>query len=393
MFSLLRHFTAWTNWLILAGVSILVAIGVATIYAAQPEHGLKQLLFAALGLGVFLLLQLVHFQAVGRIAWGLHILALLALLYTILPFVPRSGFGSVPSVKGANNWIDFGLLRFQPTELVKITYVLTLARYLRFRESQRSYLGLIPPFLLTFGPLLMILKQPDLGTALAFIPVLFAMLFVAGARVMHLITIAAAGLMCIPLGWFAGNPGTPLFEHLPALVKPYQRERVYAMFNNDQRTLQRTGFQQHNALMAFASGGITGKGFGDIEVGHRVPENHNDMIFALVGEQFGLFGAVAILFAYGLLFLAGVETSGSTKDPFGRLAALGLTAMLAAGAFENLLVVLRMMPVTGVTLPFVSYGGSSLLANFTLAAILANIASRRPLVMGKSKFSGAEAEE
>lgn len=388
MFSLLKHFTAWTNWLIVLAVGTLVAFGCASIYAADPDHGVKQMFFVALGVGVMLLIQLLHYKAIGRVAWALHLFALGCIAYTLIPGAP-----GVPLVNGARCWIDFKVLRFQPSELAKITYVLTLARYLMYRDSQRSYLGLVPPFLLTLFPMAMVLKQPDLGMALVFIPVLFAMIFAAGARIPHLLTIAAAGVVCIPLVWFSGKDGTPGFEKLPELVKPYQRARVYAMFRDDPRTLQRTGFQQHNALMAFGSGGVTGKGWGDIDVGRRVPENHNDMIFALLGEQFGLWGSLAVLGAYALLFFAGIETAGSTKDPFGRLAAVGLTAVLAAGAFENLGVVLRIFPVTGVTLPFISYGGSSLLANFTLVGLLMNIAARRPIVMGKSKFAGANDDD
>lgn len=390
MYSVLRNFSAWTNWLIVLAVGVLVTIGITTIWAEFPDHGQKQLMFAAMALGVLLLLQLVNYQDIGRIAWGLHVIALAAVAYTLLPFVPQSGFGGVPVVNGARNWIDFKVVRFQPTEMVKITYVLTLAWYLRFRQSQRSYVGLIPPFVMTFVPLLMILKQPDLGTSLVFIPTLFVMLFAAGARTSHLLTVAAAGMLCVPVVWFAGQKGTPVFEHLPSVVKEYQRQRVYAMFSEDPATLQRSGFQQHNALIAFGSGGATGKGWGTIEVGHRVPESHNDMIFALVGEQGGYLGVLIVLAAYGLLFLAGIETAGSTRDPFGQMVAIGLTAMLAGGAFLNIMVVMKLMPVTGVTLPFISYGGSSLLANFILVGLLMNIASRRPIVMGKSTFEGDE---
>lgn len=386
MYSVLRQFTAWTNWLIVLAVGVLVTIGVTTIWAQSEDHGQKQLLFAALAVGVLLLQQVVNYQSIGRVAWLLHVLSLLAVVYTLLPFVPQSGFGGVPVVNGARNWIDFKIVRFQPTEMVKITYVLTLAWYLRFRQSHRSYLGLVPPFVMTLVPMVMILKQPDLGTSLVFIPTLFVMLFAAGARVSHLLTVAAAGLVCVPLVWLSGQKGTPVFEHLPSVVKEYQRQRVYAMFSDDPSTLQRAGFQQHNALIAFGSGGVAGKGWGTIEVGHRVPESHNDMIFALVGEQGGYLAVLLVLAAYALLFIAGIETAGSTRDPFGQMVAIGLTAMLASGAFLNIMVVLKLMPVTGVTLPFISYGGSSLLANFILVGLLMNIASRRPIVISKSTF-------
>jgi cell division protein FtsW (lipid II flippase) len=394
MFSVLRHFTAWTNWLIVLAIGVLVTAGVASIHAADPDHGLKQGLFVALGTGVLILVQLVDYRSIGRWAWAMHAVALGAIAYTLLPFVRLapgvSRLGFVPQINGAYCWIDFGLLRFQPAELCKITYVLTLARYLRYRETQRAYSGLVVPFVATLVPVVMILKQPDLGMCLAFIPVLFAMLFAAGSKRGHLLTIAAAGALCIPVLWCMGDGRTPVLGNLPAVVKDYQRQRVYAMLHDDPQTLQKSGFQQHNALIAFGSGGLLGKGTGNIDVGRRIPENHNDMIFALIGEQWGLWGAGAVLAAYGLIFLAGIEAAGSTRDPFGRLVAVGLTAMLATSAFENLLVVLKLMPVTGVTLPFVSYGGSSLLANFVLAALLINIASRRPIVMGRDTFEFEE---
>ena len=139
-------------------------------------------------------------------------------------------------------------------------------------------------------------------------------------------------------------------------------------------------------MIAFGSGGISGKGVGQIPVGRHVPEAHNDMIFALIGEQFGLFGTIAVLGAYLVLFAAGIEISAATKEPLGRLIAVGVVAMIAAQALINLMVCLRMMPVTGVTLPFVSYGGSSLLASYMAAGLLLNVGQNRPLMIGKQAF-------
>jgi len=169
-------------------------------------------------------------------------------------------------------------------------------------------------------------------------------------------------------------------------VKQYQRNRVYAMFSQDPAVLQRTGFQQEHALIAMGSGGITGKGPGIIPVGQRVTEAHNDMIFALVGEQFGFIGSAAVLGAYLVLFAAGIEIAAATREPFGRLIALGIVSILAGQTFLNLMVTTRLMPVTGITLPFVSYGGSSLLASFIAAGLLLNIGQHRPLVMARESF-------
>jgi cell division protein FtsW len=161
------------------------------------------------------------------------------------------------------------------------------------------------------------------------------------------------------------------------------------MFSSDPRTLQETGFQQHHALAAMGSGGFAGKGLGDIPVSKRVPEAHNDMIFAIIGEQFGFVGSIVVLVAYIVLFAAGIEIAAANKEPFGKLVALGVVSMLAAQTFLNLAVVTRLFPVTGVTLPFISYGGSSLLASFMAAGLLLNIGQNRPLVVARSSFEYA----
>jgi rod shape determining protein RodA len=268
--------------------------------------------------------------------------------------------------------------------------VMVLARYLRFRSNYRTLKGLLAPFALALTPVALIMKQPDLGTALTFIPALFAMLYVAAAKGWHLLAVLGMGLAVAPIMWLAGpapeGPGLPVLKHLPVMVKPYQRARVHAMFANDPRTERDKGFQQKHALIAFGSGGVTGRGAGQLVVGKSVPEGHNDMIFALIGEQFGLFGAAVVLGAYCILFAAGIEIAASTREPFGRLLAVGVVSLLAGQTFLNIMVCLKLMPVTGVTLPFVSYGGSSLLASFMAAGLLLNIGQNRPFVMAKDAF-------
>jgi cell division protein FtsW (lipid II flippase) len=379
-----------TNWPILVAIAVLCTLGVCSIWADSTADGKKQLLFIAIGAACMILFQAVNYLKIGQLSWFFYLLAMVLILYTILPGVPRRGFGSVPVIKGAHPWIKFGLFSFQPSELMKIAFVMVLARYLRYRSNYRTLPGLMAPFALALVPVAMIIKQPDLGTALIFIPALFAMLFVAGARLWHLAAVVMMGIMVAPVMWLAGpapdGPGLPVFKYLPVMVKPYQRARVISMFHNDPRTQRDKGYQQHHALVAFGSGGITGKGIGDIPVGEHVPEAHNDMVFALIGEQLGLFGAAAVLVAYGVLFAAGIEIAGSTREPFGRLMAAGIVSVFAGQTFINLMVCLKLMPVTGITLPFVSYGGSSLLASFMAAGLLLNIGQNRPVVMAKDSF-------
>lgn len=377
-----------TNWPVLAAVAVLVAIGVISISADDAADGRKQLLFVCIGILTMAAVQAINYQILGRFAWIFYGISVLLVLYTVVG-AAKGGKNPLPlvyNVKGAYNWINFGSFSLQPAELMKISFILVMARYLRFRSNYRTIPGLIAPFALAGLPLLLILKQPDFGTALVFIPCLFTMLYVAGAKFTHLLTVVGIILAIAPLAWFSGKEEIPVFRHLPPIVKEYQRARVYAMFSHDPRTLQETGFQQEQAKIAFGSGGWSGKGFGEIPIGRRVPEAHNDMVFALVGEQFGFFGSAVVLVAYIVLFTAGVEISASTKEPFGKLVALGIVTMLAGQTFLNLAVCTGIFPVTGITLPFVSYGGSSLLSSFIAAGFLLNIGQNRPMVMARTAF-------
>ena len=374
-----------TNWPILVAVAVLTAVGCVSI-AADPKADVKnQLVFVAIGSAALFLFQTINYLRIGRWAWGFYAVSLLLVIYTVMPGMPRSGFGSVPNIKGAQAWIDFGPLHLEPAELMKLAFCMVLARYLRYRSNYRAVKGLVPPFLLALVPLVLILKQPALGMALLFIPALFAMLFAAGAKVSHLLTVVGMGLLLVPMAWLAGTKA-PIFRHLPAIIQPYQRARVLAMFTRNPNQSRNIDFQQERALTAFGSGGVTGKGLGNIPVGSHVPESHNDMIFALIGEQFGLVGVAIVLAAYVVLFAAGIEIAAATKEPFGRLLAVGIVAMLTAQTFLNLTVCLRLAPVTGITLPFVSYGGSSLLSSYLSAGLLLNIGQNRPLVVARSSF-------
>lgn len=384
-----------TNWPVLAAVAVLSSLGVMSIWAHSSDVGGKQLVYLAVAIACMFAFQAVNYQVFLRWAWPFYIFSLMLVAYTVagsklpLPFIHKT--------KGVFAWINLGPVSLEPSELTKIGFILVLARYLRYRSSYRTVAGLLAPFALALVPIVLILKQPDLGVASLFMPTLLVMLFVAGARVKHMLLVLCLGLTFLPIFWFAGprydqhdqedrSKEVPVLRYLPALMKEYQRDRVHAIFSRDPKTSGGLNYQQDHAMMAFGSGGATGKGLGEIPVGRHVPEAHDDMIFALIGEQFGFFGAAAVLGAYLVLFAAGIEISAATKEPFGRMVAVGVVAMLACQASINLMVCLRMMPVTGVTLPFVSYGGSSLLASFMAAGLLLNVGQNRPLVIGKEAF-------
>ena len=388
-----------TNWPVLVAAAVLSALGMVSIFADNPVDGTRQAVFLGVAVGCMALFQAVDYRTIGRFSWGFYVLSLLLVLYTVLgAFLELHHLPRLPGVKvtkGACNWIRFGTFSLQPAELMKVAFILVLARYLRFRSNYRTFKGLMPPFALALVPLVAILKQPDLGTALVFIPILFAMLFCAGAKVSHLLAVVLVGASLVPVAWLAGKDShgdpysrLPGFRYLPTMIQDYQRARVHALFagDNDPATAMKENFQTDRAIMAMASGGPTGKGPGNIPVGQHVPEAHNDMVFALIGEQFGFLGSAVVLGAYIVLFAAGIEISAATKEPFGRLIALGIVAMLAGQTFINLMVATRLMPVTGVTLPFVSYGGTSLLASYMAAGLLLNVGQNRPIVMARESF-------
>lgn len=393
------------NWPILIAALVLAALGVLSIWADKKgvdgSEGTKQLIYVCVGIGAMLAFQWFDYRKIGQFSWPLYVVALLLIGYTLLGQIVS--VPGVRGVKGAYNWINFGPMSLQPAELAKIGFVLVLARYLRFRSNYRTFLGLLAPFAICLIPVAMILKQPDLGTALIFVPTLFVMLFIAGAKLSHLAAVVAMAIAVAPLMWFAGTcklpdpdtgekvicrtcPNVPILNKLPQFVKHYQKQRVLAMFRDDQEMRMSTGMQQHMSLIALGSGGLAGKGAGAIPVGRRVPEGHNDMVFALIGEQFGFFGSIVVLVAYIVIFVAGIEIASATREPFGRLIAIGVVAMLASQTFLNLLVVTKLMPVTGVTLPLVSYGGSSLLASFMAIGLLLNVGQNRPIVMANDPF-------
>ena len=376
----------------LAAVLFLSSLGAVSIWAYSrmtPDalhrgEGEKQLVYLAVAFGCMVAFQAVDYRVIGRWAWPFYVGSLLLVVYTLAGKVVH--LPGIHEINGANCWINVGPVSLEPSELVKVSFVMVLARYLRFRSSYRTVGGLLWPFALALLPVALILKQPDLGIAALFVPTLLAMLFVAGAKVRHMATVVGLGLAFVPVFWLSGQPGVPVMRHLPSLMKEYQRGRVRAMLLRDPAASRSSGYQQQQALTALGSGGWTGKGIGHIPVGCLVPEAQNDMVFALIGEQLGLAGAFLVLGAYGVLFAAGIEIASNTKEPFGRLVAVGIVAILATQTGINLMVCLRMMPVTGVTLPFVSYGGSSLLASYMAAGLLLNVGQSRTMVLAPQAF-------
>ena len=338
---------------------------------------LRQIVYVITGVALMLVTVQIPYQKIGRFSffiYGIVIFLLLLLVldrYVDLPFVPVR--------RATRRWIDLFGFSIQPSEFMKPALILALARYLRFRHSYRTLPGLLPPFLLTIVPMVLILKQPDLGTLLMLLPVLFAMLFVAGARLKHLAAVVLLGVLSLPLFYFGG-------------MHDYQRERIQVVFKQyteDDNWQRNQGFQLRQSKIALGTGGVFGEGYkqGMFVQRSLLPEEHNDFIFAMVGHQFGLVGCLLVILAYAVLVIVGLEVAMVTNDPFGRLLAIGVIVMIVMQALLNMSMNVGLAPITGMTLPFVSSGGSSLWANFIALGLLINVARRRPMLMGPPPFA------
>ncbi|MBL0921271.1 MAG: FtsW/RodA/SpoVE family cell cycle protein [Phycisphaerales bacterium] len=376
-------------WMILGSVLSLAALGIYSISISSGFNvrglsglALRQVVYVSVGVGAMAAVAIPHYRRFGPLAWPALGAAIALLVFLLVPFVPSS---IVTPRNGARAWIDLGPISLQPAEFAKIAYILALARYLRFRKNYRHFTGFIPPAIITFVPVALIILQPDLGSALLFIPALFAVLVAAGAKIRHIASVVILGLVLAPLAY-------------PFLL-PHQKERINAMVRQvqgDTSKADTTQYQSLKAITLVGAGGVAGLGaeharavidFNDL------PEQHNDMIFAVISNRFGLAGGLATLGLYLTFIAGGLLAAARCKDSFGRLVAVGVIAFIASQAVINIGVVLGLVPVVGITLPFVSYGGSSMLACCIGAGLLLNIAMRPPERLYRHSFEFGDADD
>jgi rod shape determining protein RodA len=384
------NFLPASGWLLLLAALTLSAIGLLGIYTGEmnssvgPAFTLRQVAYVAAGLIAFVLTYVAGYQRFGR--WSYVFIAVALVLLALLiagRWLPLAPF--IQPKRNAYRWIDVGPVGFQVSEFAKFSFVLAMAWYLRFRSDQRTLLGWIRPGLLTALTAGLILVEPDLGTALLFAPALLVMMFAAGARLWHV------GLFML-IGWVAA----PAFYFSP-LMSDYQRARVQAVLrqnNPDPRWQMGPGYQLRQSKIALGSGGAYGQGMqqGAFFRHNLLPEEHNDFIFAVIGHQWGFFGCAAVVFAYLLIITTLLTLASITHDPFGRLVAVGLAAMLGAQVFINIGMTIGLLPVTGLSLPFVSFGGSGLVANFAAMGLAAGIGRTKTVSIAPRAFEFVEDE-
>jgi cell division protein FtsW len=340
----------------------LVAFGLVMVYSASsgraavangdPAYFLKrQALYAVFGLVALAVLSRVPFRRLRPLA-GPLLLSSFALLVAVLVM------GT--TVNGARRWLPLGIIDFQPSELAKLALCLWLAGLLTRRAAPQSLGELSRPIgAVVLAACALIIVEPDLGTAIAIVLMASAMLAVAGT----------------PPRVLAGAAATLVGLALAAIwLEPYRRERLFA-FMDPWADPEGAGFQTVQAMIALGSGGVFGVGLGEsVQKINYLPEANTDMIFAVVGEELGLVGSGAVVAAFAVFGWAGFNVALRCRDPFGKLLAAGITALVTGQALVNLAAVLGLAPLTGIPLPFVSYGGSSLIVGLAAVGILLNIA-------------------
>jgi rod shape determining protein RodA len=317
---------------------------------------LRQLLWFGIGMLALLVVASIDYKRLVRIAPAIYVLGLAAL---------AAVFVLGRTVSGAKRWIVIGSVSIQPSELFKIVFILMAVWVLTSRWAQPiSRVTLILLLPVAAVPFVLIMKQPDLGTALLLFPVLIALLVGAGIRLRLLGGLGLAGLAAMPVAWF--------------LLKDYQRERILVYLDPFRDPLG-TAYNVIQAKIAIGSGQLLGRGVSGATQSKLafLPERHTDFIFAVFAETWGFVGCLVLLACYAFVLLRGFDIAASTREPIGRLVALGATAMLATQVMINVGMVTGLLPVVGVPLPLMSYGGTSVLCSLMGLGLLVSVRMRQ----------------
>lgn len=354
--------------LLFIAVATLVAIGLVMIFSASSAQAYAdhhdtayyvkhQLVYLAAGLVLAVGAYRIDYRKLKNIAPYALLACILALIAVLVPHVGVA-------VNGARRWIGAGMISLQPSEFAKLGLVIYLAAVLSIRQDRITSLvrGLFPLCMLVLFMALLVLMEPDMGTASLLVFTAFAMLFAAGARIEHLGMIALVTL-----------PPTVLM----IFASPYKRARIFA-FLNPWKDPQNTGFHIVQSLLALGSGGLLGVGLGESRAKFfYLPEQYTDFIFSVLGEELGLFGTVTVIVLFVVFAYRAIRIAIAAPDRFGFFLATGCAALIVIQAFVNIGVVTSSWPVTGVPLPFISFGGSSLIVSLVAVALVMNVGRHR----------------
>ena len=352
------------DWATLLTALFISVIGVVNIYSSTYPHSgagtplyLKQAYWLTLGLGAILLILALDYRTLVRYSYLFYLITLLLLILVMA--VGRSSSGS-------QRWLQVGFISFQPSELSKIALILAMTRFFTDRELPRGYglRDLAAPFLMVALPALLIFKQPDLGTVVLLLTIFTSILVFVRVRFRTWAILGTGVATAIPLAWH--------------FLKDYQKNRLLTFINPDLDPLK-TGYHIAQSKIAVGSGTLSGKGFlkGTQSQLRFLPEQHTDFIFTVIGEEGGFVASALTVALFAGLLLRGYLTAARAGDDLSRLVAAGIVGMWSFHVIVNIGMTLGVMPVAGVPLPFVSYGGSSLLLNLVALGLLLSIGMRR----------------
>lgn len=354
------------DWLMVMCLGGILFIGNIYLMSASEESFYAQLRWVAIG--VFLMFTVLHIGYYKLIEYAYPIYtAVLSLLMLVLFMRPH---------RGAHSWIDLPGFSIQPSELAKVAVILVLSRYLMYKDNQFTIKGILFPIILTLLPVGLILKQPDLGTAMTILPVLFIILFASGARKTHIFANLMLGAASfVPMWMF--------------ILKQYQKNRILA-FLSPEKYEAREAYQLIMSLIAIGSGAISGAGWreGTSNRLGLLPDRHTDFIFVVVAEEGGFIMAGILILLFLIFIICGLNAASSTREPAGRMLATGATSLIGIQAAINIGVVEAILPTTGITLPLVSYGGSSMLSSFIMIGLILSVGAQRPTILHKETFVG-----
>jgi len=350
----------------LLGVTLLLALfGFLTLYSAtatvsngsQQMIYVKQIIWFCGGFVVMVMAFMINYKLLDRWADIIYIFCIILLLSVLI-------FGKF--VAGSRRWLVFGPLSIQPSELAKVAIIIVLAKYYSNVASPKGlqFRELLKPLVYTGIPFLLIVKQPDLGTAMLLAFIALSMTVFVKIEKKTYYWLLGSAMVCAPLVWF--------------ILKDYQKKRILTFFNPDRDPLG-AGYHIIQSKIAIGSGMITGKGYleGTQNALSFLPEQHTDFIFSVLAEEWGFLGTTVLLFLFFMLIFLGLKIAHGSKDPFGTMLAFGITSMIFFHVFINIGMVMGLMPVVGVTLPLISYGGSSLMTIMVSIGLLISISIRR----------------
>lgn len=355
------------DWALFIAVALLAVFGVVNLYSAtsvytqsRADMYVGQVYFLAAGSALAIIVTFIDYRHFERLAYPLYTAGILSLVLVL-----ALGKG----IRGSSRWINLGGFSFQPSEFTKIWLILALAKY--FHDSPRSdnpkYLHeLLVPALLAGLPFLLVLKQPDLGTALIHGLIFLAIAALQRIHLRSILMLFGAGAVGLPLFWTYG-------------MKEYQKERITS-FLSPETDITGTGYHAYHARIAIGNGGVLGQGFakGSQNQYYFLPDQYSDFPFSVFSEDWGFVGSFVLLCLYAFLVLWALRVASQAKDRFGAVVAVGVGALLFWHSIFNIGMVSGMLPVVGVTLPLMSYGGSSLLTVMLGFGLLMNISIRRP---------------